>query len=101
MNQVNQYKRTLRSKEDEGKLATGLRELIPGIEKEEQVSCASRIASVASADAGSEYRGLKSAWQLLPNCRKWPNGEVHAQDGRPEKSITRTTVWAMTMPMAM
>lgn len=98
--QSNQYKRVLKSKEDEEKLAMGLRELIPGIEKEEQVSH-SCPAFVDSSDVGSECKERRSEWQLLSSCRKWPNGEVRGRDGRRERSITHTMGWVTRMAMAM
>lgn len=60
--QANQYKRALKSKEDEKKLAEELRELIPGIEKEEQVRdflliCLDCLLTVSASSEGEETSG--------------------------------------------
>jgi len=83
--QSSQYKKALKGKEDEGKLAEKLRELVPLIEKEEAVSL--QLVPTRSWLMGSESRGPRRGSRLPPTSPTWPSGGVREQGEPPGKSI--------------
>jgi hypothetical protein len=85
--QSSQYKKAVKGKEDEGKVAEKLKEMIPAIEKEDAVGLQNSSSDVELTI--SEYREQRRGWRLLPIWRRWPSGGVRERDERPEKSIIR------------